>query len=316
MSFSEVIIDNRSTLSASAIPQSDKVPDFTEFRLEAFNLNSSPDISPPPHRIREARRSLVLYLEPMEGTPIQTSLKAFQEQSFLKFGPNQAHSNTPHISIIGNILIERGAEFSTKWKVVDEFIQVVDEEIKRHSLIAPEFSGFEVVDKPTRSLVMKARLNSDYEKLARKIEQRLKPRCASLEVRPMDRIHLAYNLMKTIPRPLIKQIREFAESTIDIYDWVKTGGSWKIALYEVMVESHVMGGQHQMTELKSWPIHSQPSTGFTASLPVSIRVKLSYLASWFKSSPIAFTKKLYSQPNSAMKKNAEAMRKSRGLLTV
>ncbi|KAI9360599.1 hypothetical protein BD770DRAFT_384444 [Pilaira anomala] len=284
MPFTETV-DNRSTLSApnQQVHEGD-VPDFTTFKLEGFKMNSSTDINPSPHRLREARRSLALYLEPNEGTPIQTSFQSFQEKTLHQFGPNQAHNTQLHVSILGRVLIERGPDFSTKWDTVNEFIEVVDEEIKKRNLKAPNFTGFEIQDKPTKSLVINVRLNNEYQTLGRAIETRISSKCNSLLVSPMDKIHLAYNVIKSISRPTLKSIKEKAESTIDIYDWVKTGGSWKLTLYEVMLESQVVGVQQQLTEIRSWPIQPKHDTSFASNLPVSLRIKLSFLTSWFKSS--------------------------------
>ncbi|KAI8075566.1 hypothetical protein BDF21DRAFT_423178 [Thamnidium elegans] len=284
MPFTEAI-DNRSTISAPNQQVHDgDVPDFTTFKLEGFKMNSSTDINPSPHRLREARRSLALYLEPIQGTPIQTSFQSFQEKTIHQFGPNQAHNTQLHVSILGRVLIERGTEFATKWNTVDEFIQVVDEEINKHSLKAPSFTGFEILDKPTKSLVINVRLNNEYQALGKAIDQRMSDQCTCLEVSPMDKVHLAYNVLKSISRPTLKNIKEKAESTIDIYDWVKTGGSWKLTLYEVMLESQVVGVQQQLTEIRSWPIQPKQDTSFASNLPVSLRIKLSFLSSWFKSS--------------------------------
>jgi hypothetical protein len=84
-------------------------------------------------------------------------------------------------------------------------------------------------------------------------------------------------------RPTLKKMKEKAESTIDIYDWVKTGGSWRLALYEVMVESQVVGAQHQLNEIRTWSIQPKSQDTFTSSIPVSLRIKLSFLSSWFTS---------------------------------
>lgn len=286
MPFSEAM-DNRSTLSApnqASSGSNEDVPDFTTFKLEGFKMNSSTDINPSPHRLREARRSLVLFLEPNPGTPIQTSFQTFQEKTILQFGPNQAHNTPLHISILGRVLIERGSDFSTKWDTVEEFVDVLDEEITRHKLKAPHFTSFEILDKPTRSLVINVRVNSDYQHLGKAIEQRMASKCNALEVSPMNKIHLAYNVLKSISRPALKNLKEKAESTIDIYDWVKTGGSWRLSLYEVMLESQVVGVQQQLTEIRSWPIQPKSQDSFSSTLPVSLRIKLAFLSSWFKSS--------------------------------
>ncbi|KAG2198805.1 hypothetical protein INT46_001830 [Mucor plumbeus] len=311
MPLSEVL-DTRSTISAPAresAPKQEDVPSFTEFKLEGFKMNSSPNITPAPHKLREARRSLVFYLEPNPDTPIQASLQQFQEKTFVQFGPNQAHNTQPHLSIIGRILIERGAEFSTKWDTVDEFIKVIDAEIKKQHLKPPEFTGFEILDKPTRSLVMNVRLNAGYEQLAKEIERQMGSKCSVLEPSPMNRIHLAYNVLKSISRQALKRLKEKAEETIDIYDWVKTGGSWRLTVYEVMVESQVVGVQHQLVELKSWPIQSNSTEfKFSSTLPVSLRIKLSFLSSWFKNSTFSSAKKVIiaQQP-----KNAVVLRNNR-----
>jgi hypothetical protein len=287
MTFSEPVFDTRSTISAPAPPtdhnKKKDVPDFTEFKLEGFKMNSSPEITPAPHRLREARRSLCLYLEPNPETPIQTSLQSYQEKTFVQFGPNQAHNTKSHISVLSRVLIERGSDFSTKWDTVDEFLQVVDEQIQKRQLKAPHFTGFEILDKPTRSLVINVRVNSEYQQLVQAIQEQMGSKCASLEPSPMNKIHLAYNVLKSLSRPALKRMREKAESTIDIYDWIKTGGSWRLTLYEVMLESQVVGVQQQLIELKSWPIQQKQESGPANFLPVSLRIKLSYLSSWFKS---------------------------------
>ncbi|KAI8098300.1 uncharacterized protein B0P05DRAFT_567662 [Gilbertella persicaria] len=307
MPFPEVI-DTRSTISAPAGKHdkhdNEDVPDFTEFKLEGFKMNSSSEITPAPHRLREARRSLVLYLEPNPGTPIQTSLQAYQDKTFVEFGPNQAHNTQPHISILGRILIERGSDFSTKWSTVEELIETIDREIKKHHLRPPEFTGFEIFDKPTKSLVMNVRLNKDYGYLTREIINQMKNKCSVLEASPMDRLHLAYNVLKSVSKPTLKRMKDKAEATIDFYDWVKTGGSWRLTLYEVMVESQVVGVRHQMTELKSWPIQTIQTNEFklSSTLPVSLRVKLSFISSWFKNSTFMSAKKIVmaQQPTNAM----------------
>jgi hypothetical protein len=116
-------------------------------------------------------------------------------------------------------------------------------------------------------------------------------KCAALEVSPMNKIHLAYNVLKSLSRPALKRMKEKAESTIDIYDWIKTGGSWRLALYEVMVESQVVGVQHQLNEIRTWQIQQKNNDTFTSNLPVSLRIKLSFLSSWFTSTSSFLSKK-------------------------
>ncbi|KAI9485392.1 MAG: hypothetical protein EXX96DRAFT_544935 [Benjaminiella poitrasii] len=293
-------VDTRSTLSApvkNEIHNNHDVPDFTEFKLEAFKMNTTPDITPAPHKLRETRRAFTLYLEPNPDTPIQASLQRYQESTLLHFGPNQAHNTKPHISILNRVLIERHGS-SIPWNtIVDEFIQVLDQEITKryHGLKPPEFSGFEILDQPTRSLVMNVRVHESYSVLARGIEDRMRSKCTVLETSPMDRIHLAYNILKSISRQVLKEMKDEAEKTIELYDWLKTGGSWRLVLYEVMLESQqVVGVQHQLSEIKSWSILSNsndsrrllPPSSF---LPVSLRIKVSFLSSWFRESISPFS---------------------------
>lgn len=288
MTFSEVV-DTRSTISAPGnqlkYDDNNNVPSFTEFKLEEFKMTSAN--APAPHRLREARRSFVLYLEPNPDTPIQMSLKQFQDKILVQFGPNQAHNTPAHISILNRVLVERGQDFSTKWKTVDDLVNVIDQEIKKRQLLKPpEFSSFEILDKPTKSLVINVRLSSEYQSLANSIDNELSSKCNVLELSPMDRIHLAYNLLNSISKLALKRMKEKAEEIIDIYDWVKTGGSWRVVLYEIMVESQVVGVPHQLTEIKTWPLQNTNTNEFKLSnaLPVSLRIKLSVLSSWFRNS--------------------------------
>lgn len=306
MPFSEVI-DTRSTISAPANQEKyndNDVPSFTEFKLEEFKMTSSN--TPAPHRLREARRSFVLYLEPNPDTPIQLSLKQFQDKTLVQFGPNQAHSTPAHVSILNRVLIERGRDFSTKWNTVDELVNVIDQEIKSRQLLKPpEFSSFEILDKPTRSLVINVRLSSEYQTLANNIDTAISAKCNVFELSPMDKVHLAYNLLNSISKLALKRMKDRAEEIIDIYDWVKTGGSWRIVLYEIMVESQVLGVPHQLTEIKSWPLQKTNTNEFKLSnaLPVSLRIKLSVLSSWFRNSTPFSTqakKVIFSQPTNAV----------------
>ncbi|KAF7727269.1 hypothetical protein EC973_007785 [Apophysomyces ossiformis] len=275
-----------SSISTKATSLSEPgVADFTDFSLDPFQLTSDSG-TPAPHCLRETRRSLILSLEPCEGTPLQISLKQFQEQSYIRYGPNQAHNTAPNISVLGRVHIQRGPDFATKWRVVDDFVEVVDQEMKLLSskLSPPTFAGYEMTERPTRAVMMRLRVDPLYTKLARTIEQRMGNQCATLEVRPMDRIPLAYNLLRTIPGPTLKKLRELAKQTIDIDDWVRRGGAWQLTLYEVMLESRVVGVRQQIKPLRSWPIRNHDKVS-PFMLPVSLRIKLATLSTWFLPTP-------------------------------
>ncbi|KAG0170020.1 hypothetical protein DFQ28_011167 [Apophysomyces sp. BC1034] len=282
-----------SSISTKATSMSEPgVPDFTDFSLDPFHLTSDSG-TPAPHCLRETRRSLILSLEPCEGTPLQISLKQFQEQSYIRCGPNQAHNTAPHISVLGRVHIQRGPDFATKWKVVDDFVDVVEQEMERLSpkLSPPTFAGYEMTERPTRAVMMRLRVDPLYNKLARTIEQRMGSQCTALEVRHMDRMPLAYNILRTIPGPTLKKLREMAKQTIDIDDWVRRGGAWQLTLYEVMLESRVVGVRQQIKPLRSWPIRNNEKTS-PFMLPVSLRIKLATLSSWFRLTPAVDVKLL------------------------
>ncbi|KAG1050210.1 hypothetical protein G6F43_007504 [Rhizopus delemar] len=258
----------------------DKVPDFSKFKLEDFSLNKkASDAAPAPHRLREARRSFVLYLEPTPGSPLHKSLLSFQEKTLIQFGPNQAHNTPPHLSILPRILIERNSteDLSAKWQTVQHLIDSISQQVNILQLHVPDFAGYQVLEKPSRSLIMSVKVHDDYYALAELIQQELGSTCAVLETNLLDKIHLAYNVLKSPPKSELKKIKELAESTIDAYEWVKTGGSWRLSLHEVMIESQVVGVQHQLKEIRSWPIQQRPPQQFIDLLPVSVRIKLPWL---------------------------------------
>ncbi|KAI7904480.1 uncharacterized protein BX663DRAFT_542124 [Cokeromyces recurvatus] len=313
----------RSRLSATKTELHNNMPDFTEFKLEAFKMNSSSSPKVVTRLLRENRRSFVFYLEPNPGTGIHTSLQRYQDTILHQFGPNQAHNTRPHISIFNRILIE-DSHLQHEWNtIVEELIQILDQEIKRRhlQLTSPEFNGFEILNKPSHSLVINVKLNHHYITLANQVKDQIGLKRKQqhqqqilLETGPMDTIHLAYNILQSIPRQDLKEMKEKAEKMIDLYDWFKTGGSWRLVLYEVMLESQVVVGvQHQLNEIKSWPLknnHTTTASTATATatstatmmsfrlLPVSLRIKLSFLSSWFKDSIIPFssTTKIFATP--------------------
>ncbi|EIE87081.1 hypothetical protein RO3G_11792 [Rhizopus delemar RA 99-880] len=186
---------------------------------------------------------------------------------FSQFGPNQAHNTSPHLSIIPRILIKKRSNTNDKWQTVQDLIQLIDQQTKNLQLPVPDFAGYQILERPTRSLVMNIKVHNDYYMLIEAIELCIGPSCAKLDVSLLDRIHLAYNVLKSPSKSELKKMKGIAESTIDVSDWIKLGGTWKLTLYEVMVESQVVGVQHQLKEVHSWPIHQRPPQPFIDLLP-------------------------------------------------
>lgn len=254
----------------------DKLPNFSTFNLDDFDLNKISDNSL--HRgLKDSQRSFLLYLEPIPNSPLHKSLTLFQEKIFSQFGPNQAHNTSPHLSIIPRILIKKRSNTNDKWQTVQDLIQLIDQQTKNLQLPVPDFAGYQILERPTRSLVMNIKVHNDYYMLIEAIELCIGPSCAKLDVSLLDRIHLAYNVLKSPSKSELKKMKGIAESTIDVSDWIKLGGTWKLTLYEVMVESQVVGVQHQLKEVHSWPIHQRPPQPFIDLLPVFIRIKLPWL---------------------------------------
>ncbi|KAI9033540.1 hypothetical protein CLU79DRAFT_692670 [Phycomyces nitens] len=246
---------------------------FTEFKLDPF-LVSEARTAPAPHRLREARRSFVFYLQPSLGSPLQKSLAKFQEHSYGSLGPNQAHNTPPHIGLLSRVEIERGPDFATKWNAVDNFVKIIDEEVAhyRDVLVPPQFAGYDIPERPSRSLMMRLLPGSGWHKLLGAIEHRMQGKCVA---QPMDRLLLAYNVLQSIPRPTLHRLRDMAKQDIDVDSWVLTGGDWQLCLYEVMVESGVVGVQHQMSQIRAWRLGPPHERNSMCLVPTSVRVKWS-----------------------------------------
>ncbi|KAI9251707.1 hypothetical protein BY458DRAFT_523553 [Sporodiniella umbellata] len=282
----------------------EKLPDFSKFKLDDFSLNrKASQASPAPHRLREARRSFVLYLEPTHESPLYISLRKFYEKTLSQFGPNQAHNTPPHASILQRIIIERNKsnDLSTKWKAVDILVSTIDKLLNTYKLHGPDFAGYQLLEKPSRSLVMNIKLPESYFEFANSAETELGSTCAELETNVLDKVHLAYNVLKSPPKAELKKIRDLAESSIDVYDWIKTGGSWNLVLHEVMIESQAVGIPHQLKQIRTWPIYQRPPQQFVDFLPVSVRIKLPWLNN---------SSKRHSHSSSSVDNNSSISRKT------
>ncbi|KAI7871590.1 hypothetical protein BDF14DRAFT_1878438 [Spinellus fusiger] len=246
---------------------------FKEFKLDPFQIYEV-DSTPAPHRLREARRSFLLYLQPSPSTALHTSLLRFQEHSYASIGPNQTHNTLSHIPLFNRIDIERGSQFDTKWQGVDDLLAAINEEITLHkeSLSVPQFAGYETHEKPIRSLTMKVSLSSSWHKMLNAIESRLPGKCTP---QAANRIQLGYNVLNSLSCMTVNKLLEMAKQDINVDEWVLSGGSWEIRLYEIMVESGVVGVQHQLSQVKSWKIQHEDERVLPSLIPSSLRVRLS-----------------------------------------
>ncbi|KAI9318235.1 hypothetical protein BX666DRAFT_1877285 [Dichotomocladium elegans] len=253
---------------------SSKIPvTFDEFRLDPL------DGATPPHQLGEARRIFRLCLEPTPGTCLATSLHQFQELSFSQCGPNRAHDSPPHISILGRVQIAKGAQ--SGWRTVDRLKTVIDQQVRFFDLRAPLFGGYTTVQRPARSVVMLVHVSQEYAKLARSIHRLVHTeRGIDLPVvPPMDRLYLAYNIISSLPAADAAKLQALAKETINVRDWVLHGGSWRLSLYEVILESRILGVQQQVELVSSWPVHDNGQRApLSPWLPASLRVKLAVLS--------------------------------------
>lgn len=261
---------------------SNNVPDFTEFQLDPFHLTADSG-TPAPHRLREARRSFALYLEPAKDTAFQRSLETFQERSFTEFGPNQAHNSAPHVSILSRVHIECSSTTNdnehNKWDAVDDFVSTVQQQLSSVQLPPPVFCGYEV---SRAALTMRFRVDPQYTALAKRIQAKCQSRCSALDVSPMDRVDLAFNVLRPMPKQTLRRLRDMAKETIQI----EIGGAWQLTLYEVILESRVVGVRQQVTPVKSWPVRPSPPTKSSSFLPMAFRLKLAVLSSWMRWSSV------------------------------
>lgn len=251
--------------------QSD-VLEFTDFKLDPLDSRAAP------HHVRESRRTFMLYLEPTPTSSLSISLQAFQDASYTEFGPNQAHDSTLHIPILGRIHIDRGQ--ASKWQAVDRLIAIVQEQVQQSDLRSPLFVGYQIVQRPTRSLIMRVHVDTEYTKLARSVHRFL-TREQGVHLHPipsMDRMHIAYNVTESIPQATLQKLMALAKDTIQVQDWVLHDESWQLSLYELILESHVRGIKQQVMLIKSWPVSKPVPSPVSPLLPCSLRVKLTLLS--------------------------------------
>ena len=246
---------------------------FTEFQLDPLDAQHTP-----PHRLRESCRTFTLCLEPCAGTPLERSLKRFQDISYSSCGPNRAHDTTPHISILGRIQITKGEQ--SQWRTADRLKEVIAQQVKLFDLTAPVFIGYQNVAKPTRALAMQVHVTLEYAKLARSIHRLMTPEqgVQFQTIPPINRIYLAYDILKSIPQATLSKISSIAKDTIDVDDWVLHGQGWQLSLYEVILESRVKGVQQQASLVESWKLSSSQTNAPSPWLPTSLRVKLAVLS--------------------------------------
>ncbi|SAM07859.1 hypothetical protein [Absidia glauca] len=264
---------------------------FTDFKLDPLQLNGTSHLLVP-HQHREATRVFCLRLQPRSQTQLATTLKQFQDQTFLQCGPNQAHQSPPHLSLLGNISIDCDTHSSTaRWHAVDMLVKLVDDEIQKALLNSPKpipqptFGGYTVKDKPTRSVNMRITLPRLYSRLSQELQQciakdylnshiRLEHPPSFLATRKsatsisssvskattapstiIQWIPLAYNVLKSISRDDAVCIKALANDLINVNKWVNgKETSWELALHEIMLQSQAVGKTQQVTTIKTWSL--------------------------------------------------------------
>lgn len=265
---------SRQSVMQSTTGLQGSLPEFTDFKLDPLDSRAAP------HRVRESRRTFMLYLEPTPETPLSKSLLAFQDASYTQYGPNQAHDSTLHIPILGRIHIDRGN--ASQWQAVDRLTTIIEDQVRQQQsdLCSPSFLGYQIVQRPTRSLIMRVRLNIEYTHLARSVHRLLAPeQGVHLHSIPsMDRMHIAYNVTESIPQSTLQKLLTSAKNTIQVQDWVLHGGSWQLSLYELILESRVRGVKQQVMPIRSWPVSNAVASTVSPLLPSSLRVKLTLLS--------------------------------------
>ncbi|KAI7848128.1 hypothetical protein BDC45DRAFT_524373 [Circinella umbellata] len=242
---------------------------FTEFQLDPLDANHTSPLDKV-----ESCRTFTFCLEPVSGTLLEHSLKRFQDVSYVNCGPNRAHDASLHISILGKIQITRGQQ--SHWRTADRLRQVIHQQVQLFNMTPPLFVGYQTVSKPTRALAMQVHVDAEYAKLARSIHRLMTPEqgVKFQNIPPMNRIYLAYDILKSIPSTTLSQLLGLAKQTIDINDWVLHGHGWQLSLYEVILESRVKGVKQQTVLLDSWELNKPEMNTPSPWLPKSLRVKL------------------------------------------
>ncbi|ORX48503.1 hypothetical protein DM01DRAFT_1385448 [Hesseltinella vesiculosa] len=246
---------------------------FQEFNLNPLELSGTAHLLIP-HRHRDATRTFSLRLQPTAKSELGTSLKTFQDHTFLKYGPNQAHQSPLHLSLQGNIPIECLDDYRRKWQHADEFVAIVHEEVKRllsplatqqHDFPQPAFGGYVAKDKPTRSVAMRVAVPRVYLELANAIDNRLTDDlsikldhpCAPVTSASsaIQRMPLAYNVLHSISKQDAQLIKDSANSLIDVKKWCAGKEiSWELSLQEILLQSQSMGETQQVTVIQTWPL--------------------------------------------------------------
>lgn len=136
---------------------------------------------------------------------------------------------------------------------VDKLIAFLDENIAelKHDMFMPELRGLYCGRRPTPSLVIGLELDDAFKELVRRLRDRFNDRFA-VENRTMDRINLAYNGLSPLSQSMMRQLQKLANETIAFKEMLNTELQWDLVLYEVMVDSNVVGVKHQFAEKRRW----------------------------------------------------------------
>ncbi|KAI9309273.1 hypothetical protein BJ944DRAFT_227008 [Cunninghamella echinulata] len=285
----EMVYDKKKKVDMASLQHKDSVPNFTDFTLDPFKVSGSSHLLLP-HQHREATRLFTLRLQPIANTQLATSLKQFQDQSYLKYGPNQGHHEPPHLKLLNKVPIDKSHDFKFKWKAVDDFIDMVNEEINnlktnpvlQSHLNSLTFGGYTMKTKPTRSVSMRIAIPKLYSQLIYTLQSRLNKELdikldqplpsyvssnssvanpSTLTSTSVERMLLAYNVLTSISEEDALSIKTMANDMINVNKWVNGKEiSWEIVLYEILLESQVIGETTQMSIIKSWPLINNNDT--------------------------------------------------------
>ncbi|OZJ04182.1 hypothetical protein BZG36_02164 [Bifiguratus adelaidae] len=228
--------------------------------------------APPPHKLREQYRRFLLYLEPAPESAFYYSVERFHEICFEKFGPNNIQQYPPHIALAGPMVIEKATLAKTatdpliksKWHLVDELVSFLDEKAQQilppavndtqqlfTPLKSPKVKGLYVSYKPAPSLCFLTRVDDRLALLTQDLRNRFQNEFL-VDVKRMDRLDLAYNDQNPISPDELIAMQRLADTVINTSEAAQNRLCWDLVLYEVMVESNVIGVKHQFKRVRQW----------------------------------------------------------------
>ncbi|CAM0138997.1 hypothetical protein VKS41_008560 [Umbelopsis sp. WA50703] len=251
-------MSSMSTLSTFQLPSAGPKETSTNLDFNTnFDLSFTQQSHSTPYALREHERRFALFLEPSSKSRFYNSIEKFNDKVFRTLGPNQAQNYAPHISIIDSLVLTRGEEWENRWAAVQDLRDTVEDTIRdlAPQMQSPTFEGLGIVDKPEKALVIGLRSSDSYNELVRRLNRTMYDKHrVKVDMRPMNRLHLAYDRHHPLNDQKLAQLQEIANETIAAEDLVWQRIPFDIVLYEVMLESQVTGVRHQMAELGRWRV--------------------------------------------------------------